>query len=154
LSLGLMAHELAASSPAQAAGIVRWALAELESARTAAQRRQMLLVLGNTGSAHAWPALRAHLSASESEVRGAAVAGLRWLESAEAEEALCRALAGDADAGVRLEAAQALEERRPSAATVAALARALRQDGAVPVRLAALRGLARARAEHSEAEAA
>jgi hypothetical protein len=154
LALGLMAHNLADSDPARAAAIVRWALAELEAARDTGGRRQMLLVLGNTGSPLAWPALRGHLSAAEPEVRGAAVAGLRWLEGREAEAALCRALTEDIDAAVRAEAAQALEARGASAATVAAQVKALRQDGAVTVRLAVLKGLAQARAEEPEAEKA
>jgi HEAT repeat protein len=154
LALGLMAHNLADSDPARAAVIVRWALAQLEAARDAGGRRQMLLVLGNTGSLLAWPALRAHLSAAEPEVRAAAVAGLRWVEAREAEAALCRALTEDGDANVRVEAAQALEARAASAATVAAQARALRRDGSVAVRLAVLKGLAQGRAEAPEAEKA
>jgi hypothetical protein len=153
LALGLMARNLSSRHPARADGIVRWALAELAGARHAGERRQFLLVLGNTGSALAWPALRGHLSAAEPEVRGAAVAALRGLEGRDVESALCRALK-DAHASVRLEAALALAARRANEAIVAALVEALGRDEAVTVRLAVLNNLAQARAAFPEAERA
>jgi hypothetical protein len=145
LALGTLAHSLAWSAPARADGIVRWALARLEGARSAAGRRQMLLVLGNAGSPQALPAVRRYLSAPEPEVRGGAVAALRRLKGPEVDAALCRALTADADAGVRLEAVRALEVRRMTAANLTAHATALRKDGSAGVRLAVLRNLGRAR---------
>jgi hypothetical protein len=146
LALGTLARGLAGWAPARADGIVRWALGRLEGARSAGERRQLLLVLGNAGAAQAWPAVRRHLRAAEPEVRGGAVTALRWLKGAEVEAALCRALTADADAGVRLEAARALEVRRMTAAALAAHAKALRADDSASVRLAVLKNLGRARA--------
>src|SRR5262249_24697474 len=65
LALGTLAHGLARSEPARADSIVRWALARLEAVRSAVERRQFLLVLGNAGASRALPAVRRHLSASE-----------------------------------------------------------------------------------------
>jgi hypothetical protein len=145
LALGTLAHSLALSDPARAGGIVRWALARLEDVRSAAERRQMLLVLGNAGSPRALLAVRRYLNASEPEVRGAAVAALRWLPGAEVADAMCQALTGDADAGVRLEAAQALAVRPMNAVKLRAHASALREDRSAAVRLAVLKNVGRAR---------
>jgi hypothetical protein len=144
LALGTLAHSLTTFTPARADVIVSWAVAQLEVARSPAQRRQMLLVLGNAGSAAAWPALRTSLHAVEPEVRGAAVTALRGLKGAEVDAALCAALTADPDAGVRLEAARTLNARSMTAATLAAHASALGQEDSPGVRLAVLRNLGRA----------
>jgi HEAT repeat protein len=145
LALGTLAHRLAPSAPARADAIVRWALGELTAARSPAGQRQMLLVLGNAGAPAALPALGPFLRAQEPEVRGGAVTALRRLKAPEAEAALCLALTADPDAGVRLEVAQALGTRRPTAPALAAHALVLRKDRSPGVRLAALRNLGRCR---------
>jgi hypothetical protein len=152
LALGTLAHGLAATAPGRAEAIVSWALAQLQAAPSPAERRRLLLVLGNAGSATAWPALRAALGAAEPEVRGGAVTALGGLRGAESDAALCAALTGDADAGVRLEAARALSGRPMTAAGLAAHARVVRQEASPGVRLAALRNLGRARQAPPEAE--
>jgi hypothetical protein len=151
LALGTLAGGLARSDPAGADEIVRWALARLEGVRSAAERRQMLLVLGNTGSPKVLPAVRRYLNAPEPEVRGGAVTALRWLPGAEVAGAACQALTGDPDVGVRLEAAQALGLRPMNAVTLRAHASALREDRSAGVRLAVLRNLGRAREAFTEA---
>ncbi len=151
LALGVMARNLAAKEPARAAGIVRWAVAELEGAPGPDLRRQMLLVLGNAGAAEALPAVRPHLRAKEPEVRGAALAALRWLEGAEVEADLAGALTADSDDSVRLEATHALELRAMTATALRAHLAAFRNDKSVTVRLAVLSNLARARDNHPEA---
>jgi hypothetical protein len=151
LALGTLAHGLAATDPARAEAIVSWALGRLRAARSPAERRQLLLVLGNAGSATAWPALRAALRDPAPEVRGGAMTALGGLRGAEADAALCAALTGDADAGVRLEAARALSGRPMTAAGLAAHARVVKQEASPGVRLAALRNLGRARPALPEA---
>jgi HEAT repeat protein len=152
LALGVMARSLARRDPARADAIVRWALDGLGKARSADERRQLLLVLGNAGSPRARPALRKHLSAPEPEVRAAAVGALRWLGGAEAESALCRALTADPDDSVRLEAAAAFELRRMTESALSAHAKAL-ADESPTVRLAVLKNLARGRRTSPKAEA-
>src|SRR5262249_43846302 len=95
----------------------------------------------NAGAPAALPALRTFLRAPEPEVRGGAVAALRGLKATAAGAALCQALTADPDAGVRLEAAQALGARRMTAAALTAHACVLRTDSSPGVRLAALRNL-------------
>jgi hypothetical protein len=151
LALGTLAHRLARFAPARAEAIVRWALGELKAARSPAEQRRMLLVLGNAAAPAALPALRALLRAPQPEVRGGAVAALRGLKVREAEAALCKALTADPDAGVRLEAAQALGARPMMAAALRAHARVLGKDGSPGVRLAVLRNLGRARQALPEA---
>jgi hypothetical protein len=143
LALGTLAQRLTPVARGRAAEIIRWAVRELKAARTGADKRQMLLVLGNTGSQAILAAVRPFLSAREAEVRGGALLALRGLTGPEVEEALCKALTTDRDVGVRLEAVQALGERRMTAAALRAHTRALRKDGSAGVRLAVLRNLAR-----------
>jgi hypothetical protein len=152
LALGTLANGLATFAPARADAIVSWAVAQLKAARSPAQRRQLLLVLGNAGSVAAWPVLHTSLHAAEPEVRGGAVTALRGLKGDEVDAALCAALTGDPDAGVRLEAARALNAGPMTAATLAAHASALGQEDSPGVRLAVLRNLGRARQALPEAE--
>jgi hypothetical protein len=152
LALGTLAHGLATFAPARADAIVSWAVDQSKAARSPAQRRQMLLVLGNAGSVAAWPVLHTSLHAAEPEVRGGAVTALRGLKGDEVDAALCAALTGDPDAGVRLEAARALNAGPMTAATLAAHASALGQEDSPGVRLAVLRNLGRARQALPEAE--
>jgi hypothetical protein len=151
LALGTLAHGLAGFAPARADAIVSWAVDQWKVARSPTQRRQMLLVLGNAGSAVAWPVLCTSLHAAEPEVRGGAVLALRGLKGAEVDAALCKALTADPDAGVRLEAARTLNARPMTAATLAAHASALGEEDSPGVRLAVLRNLGRARQTFPEA---
>jgi hypothetical protein len=143
LALGTLAQRLARVAPGRAEALVDWAVRELQAARSPTEQRQMLLVLGNTGSQATLAAVRPFLGAVEPGVRGGAVLALRGLKGTEVEEALCKALTTDRDVGVRLEAVQALGERRMTAAALQALATALRKDGSAGVRLAVVRNLGR-----------
>jgi hypothetical protein len=151
LALGALARGLVRSAPTRADAIVRWALAQLKDARSAAQRRQFLLVLGNAGSTSALQAIRPWLSAAEPEVRGGAVLALRWLEGPQIDGMLCKALTDDEDAIVRLEAAQALQVRPVTSATLAVYTTALPKEGAAAVRVALLESLALAAPTFPEA---
>jgi hypothetical protein len=154
LALGALGRNLAATSPARAGAIVRTALADLAAARTPGDRRQALLVLGNTGAPEVLAAARPYLVAPEPEVRSAAVAALRWMPGPEVDALLLRALKEDEDQGTRLEALTALELRPATSAVVAGLREAARADRVVTARLAALALLARWREAYPEAEAA
>jgi HEAT repeat protein len=150
LALGSLARGLGGSAPTRADAIVRWAIAQLEGARSTGQRRQILLVLGNAGSPRALPAIRPWLNAPQPEVRGGAILALRWLKGPEIDGKLCKGLTDD-DASVRLEAARALQVRPVTAAMLAVYAAALRKEGAAGVRVALLENLALARRTFPEA---
>jgi HEAT repeat protein len=144
LALGNMARRLAKTSPPRARGLVAWALEALRSAPSDARTRQLLLVLGNTGAAEALPAIRSRLQHPATEVRAAAALALRWIDLAEAEALLIRALGTDPEPAVRTEAAVALGFRAATPAMFEALRRALQEDSAGGVRQAVLNDLWRA----------
>lgn len=145
LSLGIMARNLARPAPARAAKIVQEMLHALRSARSPEAMRQHLLALGNTGASRALPSVARCMKSSSPTVRAAATGALRWIETSAAGRLLTRALAGDPDAGVRLEAAVALGARSMDSAAYAVQKRALLSDRGVDVRLAVLSNLWRAR---------
>ena len=138
LALGSMAGNLLASEPLRASRFVDWAVRELSDAKTPAQKRQMLLVLGNARSDQSLAAVRLALTDTAIEVRAAAAHALRWVEAPQAEALLLWTLAGDPEAGVRTAAAVALGYRDASAAVVSAARNALAADTADSVRLAVL----------------
>jgi hypothetical protein len=154
LALGSLGRTLARQSPTRASAILSWAVDELTSARTAALKRQFLLVLGNTASSEALPAIRPYLTDSDPGVRGAAVVALRWHTDGEIEVVLCKALLEDKDQTVRQEAANAFEVRPPTPKAVEALCQALKRDQSVSVRLAALARLIAVRKKYKEADSA
>ena len=78
LALGALALTLARPEPKRADAIVAWAMKAMEAARSPAEKRQMLLVLGNTAAAQTLPVIRTHLMDRDAGVRAAAVAALRW----------------------------------------------------------------------------
>lgn len=144
LALGAMARTLADKSPERSAKIVNWATENLSASALGELKRQWLLVLGNTGSAAAVPAVAQFVNDASPELRGAAVWALRFIESSQAEQLLIRALSTDPDKGVRFEAAVALGFRGLSAATVEAQRIAFAKESAVNIRLAVLRNLRQA----------
>jgi HEAT repeat protein len=151
LSLGIMARDMSEDAPERAARIVEWASHELESAPSAEAKRQMLLVLGNAGSARSLPAVASYLRDPEPTLRAAAASALRWIPPGEADRLLLTALASDADADVRLEAAIALGLRATEGANFAVQKQVFFADGDVKVRLAVLRNLWKARESFPEA---
>jgi hypothetical protein len=151
LALGTLARTLGRRAPRRAAAIVRWASKELASARTAREKRQFLLVLGNTALPGGLPAIRGMRADADPGVRGAALLALRWHAGEDVEVVLCEALLTDGDENVRLQAAGALEVRQPTPRAVAALTQALGRDPAAGVRLAALAQLAGLAQEHPQA---
>ncbi len=123
---------------------VRTLLAELASPRPATVAG--LVAVGQSRSAQALPVLRARLTETRPEIRGAAAEGLGWLGSAEAL-ALLRPLLKDQSSHVRMKAAAALyrgndltglsilqaaaaDAQSPSGQLAAAEAMAVRPDAA------------------------
>jgi hypothetical protein len=153
LALGALARTLMEQAPARAAAIVRWASAELASARTTQHKRQFLLVLGNTASPASLPVIKQYLEDTDPGVRGAAVLALRWHRGEAVERILCRALT-DPDDTVRQEAAGAFEVRSPTRQAVEALVQALKRDRSVSVRLAVLARLIALQKKYPQAKEA
>ncbi|MFO0968600.1 MAG: HEAT repeat domain-containing protein [Gemmataceae bacterium] len=151
LGLGTMAHQLGMVEPDRANAIVRDMAVALAAAPSSEARRHYLLVLGNAGSEATFDLVAKYLAAAEPEVRSAAAAALRFLESARAEELLCKVLREDADADVRGDAAGALSFRRMTPTAFAAQKAAFLGDAATGVRLTCLQNLVRAAAAFPEA---
>jgi HEAT repeat protein len=148
LSLGIMARSLADIAPERTQRIVKDAVAQLRAATTDADRRQMLLVLGNIGAPETLDLITSYVADASPEVRVAAVGALRWLDAEAVDQLLMRVLASDADAAVRAEAAGVIGLRPVSPRIFAgqklALVSALARDDSPTVRLALLNHLARA----------
>ena len=150
LALGSLARSLLPSAPARSAQIVDELTRQLRNARSNAQKQQLLLTLGNTGSPRALPSLQDYAANPDVALRATALNSLRFVTGAAAEKSLLRALAADPSAEVRLQAAQALSFRAPSDAAFAAQKTALLNDADKNVRLAVLNALWRADFRSSE----
>jgi len=138
-----MAHQLAGSVPERSHRIARAMAKQLRAATNDETRRHLLLVLGNAGSDETLDAILPFLKDSSADVRGAAAAALRWIKAPNVDSLLCTALATDADAGVRVEAATALGFRTMTPETFKAHRIAFQKDESSSVRVALLQNLAR-----------
>jgi HEAT repeat protein len=152
LALGTMAYHLAESFPERAEAICARVLAQLRGARSAEEREQLLLVLGNAGLRSTLPTLSAQLGDRSARIRGAAVWALRWVDDPVADQMLTRALTADPDDYVRWQAALALGYRDITPATFAAQRTALERDPSSQVRLAALGTLWNTRGSYPEVQ--
>jgi len=150
LALGSMARRLGQTAPPRAAAIVAQFSRELSSARTPETQKPYLLALGNAGSADGLPALKRFIEDLNPDLRGAAVRALRFLESAEAEGLILRALASDPEAEVRTQAAGALDKREMTHAAFETEKNAFLKDTSPLVRLAVMGNLWKARHEFAE----
>ena len=150
LALGSLARSLLPVAPARSAQIVDELTSQLANARSSAQKQQLLLTLGNTGSPRALSSLQDYAANPDVALRATALNSLRFVAGAAAEKSLLRALATDTSAEVRLQAAQALSFRAPSEAAFAAQKTALLNDADKNVRLTILNALWRADYRASE----
>jgi hypothetical protein len=147
LALGSMARRLGQTAPPRAAAIVAKFSRELASAPTPEAQKPYLLALGNAGSADGLPAVKRFIEDANPDLRGAAVRALRFLESAEAEGLILRALASDPEAEVRTQAAGALDKRELTPAAFEIEKNAFLNDASPLVRLAVMGNLWKARRE-------
>lgn len=136
LALGNLALSMGDASPARAARIVQRLVLEL--AATPDSSWQLLLALGNAGSAEALPTLTRHLDDRNPELRGAATWALRWIDVPQADLLLIKVLLGDMEPAVRIEAVRTMRFRKPTGANFEAQVKALATDSEVAVRLALL----------------
>jgi hypothetical protein len=150
LALGVMARKLADRSPDRAAKIVSRIIKNFEGASAEKTAREMLLVLGNTGSTLALPTVARFVAHRDSSLRAAAVSALRWIDASRADALLIKALSSDSDAAVRLEAAVALGFRPVNVAGFNAQKRVFARDTEVKVRSEILRNLWKVRADYPE----
>jgi hypothetical protein len=147
LALGIMARNLAATSPQRSARIVSWAVEKLQAATEPGLTEQWLLVLGNAGAAKSVPVITPFLNAPEAQVRRLAVFALRWVDSAEAQALVVKTLLCDEDAEVRVQAATALSYQTLRPVAMEGQIQAFISDDSVQVRLAVLSNLAKVQAE-------
>jgi len=153
LAVGTLARTSAASMPVRSAAQVTWLRGQLAASRSDRERRDYLLALGNAAAVVAQDdAIRLARHPSP-DVRSAAMAALRWVDTGPARAVLLSALARDGDADVRWAAAQALGAQRIDAASFSAQRRAFAADTDNQVRLALLHNLWAAVAEFPEARA-
>jgi len=141
LSLGNMARNLAHKAARPSSEIVAFLVKETKAASSEDRTRTLLLALGNTGSSYALKTLLGFAANPSPELRSAAVAGLRWIESEEAEEWLIKVLTSDKEASVRLEAVFALSFKQVKPQIYQAIRKAFLEDRATIVRLSILENL-------------
>ena len=151
LSLGAMAHNLAETSPERATNIVASLVKQIDLSSSADTTRQLLLALGNAGSAQAYSTIARFMTDSSPALRAAAASALRWIDSDQAAAQLIKVLTSDPESAVRLEAAIALGFRQINANSFAAQKQALAIDKDEKVRLALLSNLWKGRAVFPEA---
>ena len=151
LTLGAMARNLAETSPERAIGIVNSLIKQIESSPSPDTTRQLLLVLGNAGSAQACSAIAGFTTDSSPVLRAAAVSALRWVDSYQASAQLIKVLTSDPESAVRLEAAVSLGCRQINANSFEAQRQALAIDRNEKVRLALLSNLWKGRVAFPEA---
>ena len=151
LSLGIMAHRLAAASPQRAEKIVSEMMTALiSSSSSMAERRRLLLALGNAGSARALPVIARFVHTGSPDLRGSALIALRGIVSPRADTLIADRLRSDPDAGVRMSAAFALTFRPMRQETFVAQKRALLLDRSANVRRTVLENLWKARGDYPE----
>ncbi|MBM3285525.1 MAG: hypothetical protein FJY81_06595, partial [Candidatus Aminicenantes bacterium] len=141
LALGNMARNLDERESERANKIVDWLVGEIQKPQLEERIRLFLLSLGNSGSRRALKTILRFAEDPSPTLRSAAVAGLRWVDSEEADAWLARVLTSDEEASVRLEAVFALSFRKLSPQTFQALKKAFLGDRDTMVRLAILQNL-------------
>jgi HEAT repeat protein len=152
LMLGAVAHEEARVDPERAGRTVDQLIRFFEGMHSPDAARRLLSVLGNAGSPRGLPFIGRYLRDPSPEMRRGAVAALRFVEGARAEELLTEASA-DPEASVRLATIAAMGYRQMTGQDYAVLRRMVLGDAAEKVRLAALRRLWEERATYSGAGA-
>jgi len=141
LALGAQARRVARSSPERADKIVERFIQEIQSSSSPDQIRQLLLALGNAGSARALAEILRFATDPSPELRAIALHALRFIDSPEAEVTLVSALTSDKENSVRLAAAEALGFREMTKAMFKAQKEAFLKDPDANVRLRVLQNL-------------
>jgi len=150
LSLGAQARRLAEKSPERAQKIVESFIEKIESLSSPELIRQLLLALGNAGSARALPTIAKFAGSSSPDLRAVAVRALRFVDSSKADELLLRAIVSDRESSVRLEAAYALGFREMTQASYNTQKDVFKRDPDVSLRLAVLKNLWKAHETYPE----
>jgi HEAT repeats len=144
LGLGSMARQLAQSAPERVTRIVDVFVKAIESSPSSGAIRLMILALGNAGSSESLPIIIRFINDPSSELRAAALDGLRWIDNEQADALLINALINDRDSFVRQEAAIALGFRKIGDASFKAQKGVFLKERDAKVRLAVLSNLWRA----------
>jgi len=146
-----MARNLANTSPERATRIVDSIIKQIDLSSSVDTTRQLLLALGNAGSAQAYPTIARFTTDSSPLLRAASASALRWVDSDQSSALLIKLLSSDPEPSVRLEAARALGFRQINANSFEAQKQSFAIEKDEKVRLALLRNLWKARAVFPEA---
>lgn len=111
LAAGTMIKNVEADSPQLASALVKRLVDGMKLARTASEQGELLLALGNTGSASALSVIADFAGHRDPVLRAFAMRALRWVDGERAGALLAKAAGADADSTVRAEAARALSDR-------------------------------------------
>lgn len=141
LALGAQARRIATISPERVAKIVDRFIGELKHSSSPNMTKQLLLALGNAGSARALPEISQLTTSPSPDLRATALHALRFIDSAQAETILIKALSSDEDSSVRLAAANALGYKEMTDASLKAHKQIFLKDSNVTVRLKVLENL-------------
>lgn len=114
LSLGAMAGHLAESEPDRQKQIVESVARDYDRAESTAQKKFLVSILGNAGSADSLALVEGALSSPEPAMQSEAAMALRFVPGSEAENRLVGVLAEAQSDSVREAAAVALDFRDPS----------------------------------------
>jgi hypothetical protein len=138
LALGAVTQTLSQSAPERAHRITQTLLERLQQTRSTEEKQTLLLALANAAQPDTLPELLQQTQDASPQVRGVALLALGRLPGEEADRKLCRALATEADARVRLATVMATEGRLGSATVRQGMLEALQGDKDIQVRLTAL----------------
>lgn len=149
--LGSMARNLKEADPERAERLVDGLISLIRPPMTERAMDTILKALGNSGSDKALPVFEEFTKHSSSSLRATAAAGLRFVDSGQADSVLATVLASDAEDSVRTSALFALSFRKPTGETLKAHIQVVSQDESEAVRLAALNNMGNMVGEFPEA---
>ena len=152
LGLGTIAHQVRDENPARSMALLEVQKQQLESAPDKDRRLNSLRSIGNIGMGAQIDIVKPFVQDADPEVRRAAISALRFVEVAEARAILMQILMDDADASMRLTAADSLKFSRTMDSEIEQLKICLYKEKDIPVLKQVVSVLALAAREFPEAQ--
>jgi hypothetical protein len=152
LALGTVAHQVRDENPERSIILLDEQKRLLESAMDKDRRLNSLRAIGNIGLGAQIDIVKPFLQDGDPEVRRAAISALRFVEAAEARSILMQILMIDADASMRLAAAESLKFSRPMFSEIEQLKGCLYKEKDIPVLKQVVSVLALAAREFPESQ--
>ncbi len=141
LALGAQARRISVFAPERAGKIVDRFIEELRRSSSSEIKKQLLLAIGNSGSARALKEISKLAKDPLPDLRATALHALRFIDSPEAEKLLLDAVISDNNGSVRVAAANALGYREMTEASFNTQKQVFLKDSNVSVRLKVLENL-------------